>query len=68
MDYIKQFADINEYNQYRNSGEFFPPSLGMIGEYGIVKFCPTSDMDQEYSDVRLETARVTTVGTTEKEL
>lgn len=46
MDYIKQFTDIQEYNTYRNSADFTPPSLGMIGEYGIVKFYPTNDMDQ----------------------
>jgi hypothetical protein len=46
MDYIKQFTDIEEYSQYRNSLEFVEPSLGMIGEYGIVKFYPTNDMDK----------------------
>lgn len=64
MDYIKQFTDIEEYNQYRNSLEFVEPSLGMIGEHGIVKFYPTNDMDQEYSDVWVEIARFTTTGTT----
>lgn len=56
VDFIKQYANMAEYEQYKNSSAFTEPNVGMIGEHGVVKFYPTSDMNKTYAEELTESS------------